>query len=175
MAGTGVFGPGVAAAPAIVAFTVLLYSFNVLFAVNSAIHSYLIVQYSEGDKVAMQVGVYYASNAMGRMIGTLFSGILYTYAGDTIVISFSVCVFASVAFVIISTLIEMKLREDAEGATWLSPFNICMGKKESAKAPQEDAPTTEEGAVGGPVAPASMEIEKLEKSDEKALQPQIGA
>lgn len=175
MAGTGVFGPGVAAAPAIVAFTVLLYTFNVLFAVNSAIHSYLIVQYSEGDKVAVQVGVYYASNAMGRMIGTLFSGILYTYAGDTVVISFAVCVFTSVAFVIVSTLIEMKLREDAVGANWLSPFDICMGKKQSVKPQQEGAVTSEQVASPIDPPPAALGIEKMEKSDGNASQPQAAA
>jgi hypothetical protein len=156
---------------------VLLYTFNVLFAVNSAIHSYLIVQYSEGDKVAMQVGVYYASNAMGRTIGTLFSGILYTYAGDTVVISFAVCVFTSVAFVIISTLIEMKLREDAVGANWLSPFEICMGKKQSVESQQEreSALTSEE--VASPIDPpaAAVEIAKIEKSDGSSSQPQAAA
>ncbi len=45
------FGPDVPAAPAVVALTVCLYAFCIVFAVNSAIHSYLIVAYAEGDKV----------------------------------------------------------------------------------------------------------------------------
>lgn len=47
------FGPGVPQAPAIVAITVVLYAFCLVFAVNSAIHSYLIVAYAEGDKVGL--------------------------------------------------------------------------------------------------------------------------
>jgi hypothetical protein len=43
--------------------------FCVVFAVNSSVHSYLIVRYSEGDKVAMNVGFYYCANAFGRLTG----------------------------------------------------------------------------------------------------------
>ncbi len=53
---TGVFGPGAAAGGAIAALTTLLYAFCIVFAVNSAVHSYLIVRYAEGNKVAVQVG-----------------------------------------------------------------------------------------------------------------------
>ena len=134
MLGTDVFGPGVPQGPPIVAITVLLYSFCVLFAVNSAIHSYLIVRYSEGDKVAMQVGVYYASNALGRLTGTLLSGVLYTYAGDTDVERFAVCLFASVIFAAISTLVDVFLKEDAPGSWWGGPFNRCLcGEKSRVK------------------------------------------
>ncbi len=55
----GIFGLGVPAAPAVSSLTILLYAFCIGFAVNSSIHSYLIVRYSEGNKVAMSVGVYY--------------------------------------------------------------------------------------------------------------------
>ncbi len=55
--------------------------FGVLFAVNSAVHSYLILAYSGGDRVAMDVGFYYMANAGGRLLGTLLSGALYTWAG----------------------------------------------------------------------------------------------
>jgi hypothetical protein len=53
---TGVFGPGADAGGAIAALTTLLYTFCIVFAVNSAVHSYLIVRYAEGNKVAVQVG-----------------------------------------------------------------------------------------------------------------------
>jgi hypothetical protein len=46
-----------------------LGAFCILFAVNSSIHSYLIVRYSEGDKVAMNIGFYYCANAIGRLTG----------------------------------------------------------------------------------------------------------
>jgi hypothetical protein len=59
MLGTDVFGPDATQGAAISALTVLLYSFCILFAVNSAVHSYLIVRYSEGDKVCGHAGQAY--------------------------------------------------------------------------------------------------------------------
>ena len=55
--------------------------FGILFAINSAVHSYLILAYSEGDRLAVDVGFYYMANAGGRLLGTLLSGALYTSAG----------------------------------------------------------------------------------------------
>ena len=129
MLGTDIFGPGVEQAPAATALSVLLYAFCILFAINSAIHSYLIVRYAEGNKVAMQVGVYYASNALGRLVGTLASGALFTYAGSTVVDRFGVCLFCSVAFSTISSVVDKFLTEDQPGASWLSPFNRCLPQR----------------------------------------------
>ncbi|WP_051244622.1 organoarsenical effux MFS transporter ArsJ [Thalassobaculum salexigens] len=58
-----------------------LMLFGVVFALNSSIHSYLIVAYSDADKVALNVGFYYMANAIGRFGGTLLSGLLYQFAG----------------------------------------------------------------------------------------------
>jgi len=58
-----------------------LFVFGVVFAVNSALHSYLIVAYSDHDKVALNVGFYYMANAVGRLGGTLLSGLVFQYAG----------------------------------------------------------------------------------------------
>lgn len=55
--------------------------FGVLFAVNSSVHSYLVLAYADADKVAMTVGFYYMSNAAGRLLGTLLSGLVYQAAG----------------------------------------------------------------------------------------------
>jgi predicted MFS family arabinose efflux permease len=55
--------------------------FAILFALNSAVHSYLIVDWSSHDKVAMNVGFYYMANAGGRLTGTLLSGLMYQYYG----------------------------------------------------------------------------------------------
>jgi len=55
--------------------------FGVVFAINSSVHSYLILAYSDGDKVAMNVGFYYMANAGGRLIGTVLSGVVYQEAG----------------------------------------------------------------------------------------------
>ena len=68
--------------------------FAILFAINSSIHSYLVVRYAEGNKVAQSVGFYYMSNAAGRLMGTLVSGALYSYVDTknaTIGIGVSVC------------------------------------------------------------------------------------
>ena len=55
--------------------------FGVAFALNSAVHSYLVLAYSEADRVSLSVGFYYMANATGRLIGTLLSGVLYQWAG----------------------------------------------------------------------------------------------
>jgi hypothetical protein len=55
--------------------------FGVVFALNSAVHSYLILDYTDGDKVALNVGFYYMANAGGRLIGCLLSGVLFQVAG----------------------------------------------------------------------------------------------
>jgi hypothetical protein len=64
--------------------------------------SYLVVRYAEGDKVSASVGFYYMSNAAGRLLGTVTSGVLYTYAGDTLHERFAACFWASTAFCLIS-------------------------------------------------------------------------
>lgn len=55
--------------------------FGVVFALNSAVHSYLILAYSDGDRVATNVGFYYMANAAGRLLGTLLSGALFQVGG----------------------------------------------------------------------------------------------
>jgi len=55
--------------------------FGVVFAINSSVHSYLILAYSDGDKVTMNVGFYYMANAGGRLAGTVLSGAMYQAAG----------------------------------------------------------------------------------------------
>ncbi len=66
--------------------------FGVVFALNSSVHSYLILAYSDGDKVAVNVGFYYMANAGGRLVGTLLSGIMFQLGGVT------ACLWTSVAF-----------------------------------------------------------------------------
>ncbi|MDB4928953.1 MAG: transporter permease [Myxococcaceae bacterium] len=84
-------GLGAGVAPNIVILGGLA-AFGVVFAVNSSVHSYLILAYADGDKVAMNVGFYYMANAGGRLVGTLLSGLLYQHAG------LAGCLWASVAF-----------------------------------------------------------------------------
>jgi len=58
-----------------------LVLFGIVFALNSSVHSYLVLAYSEVDRVSLSVGFYYMANAAGRLLGTLLSGILYQRAG----------------------------------------------------------------------------------------------
>ena len=55
--------------------------FGFAFAVNSSVHSYLVLAYAGSEKAAEDVGFYYAANALGRFIGTLLSGLLYQWGG----------------------------------------------------------------------------------------------
>lgn len=70
--------------------------FGIVFAVNSSIHSYLILAYTDSDKVALNVGFYYMANACGRLVGTLLSGVMFLLAG------LPGCLWTSTAFVLIA-------------------------------------------------------------------------
>jgi predicted MFS family arabinose efflux permease len=58
-----------------------LVLFGMVFALNSSVYSYLVLAYSEADRVSLSVGFYYMANACGRLLGTLLSGVLYQFAG----------------------------------------------------------------------------------------------
>jgi len=78
-----------------------LLVFGVVFAINSAVHSWLIVAYSDADKVALNVGFYYMANAIGRLGGTLASGVVYQLAGLTATLWTSAALVAvAVAFTV---------------------------------------------------------------------------
>ena len=66
-------------------FTVLLVAglllFGFIFAVNSAVHSYLILAFGSADRITRDVGFYYMANATGRLIGTLLSGLSFQLGG----------------------------------------------------------------------------------------------
>jgi predicted MFS family arabinose efflux permease len=55
--------------------------FGFAFAINSSVHSYLVLAYAGSEKAAEDVGFYYAANALGRFTGTLMSGLLYQWGG----------------------------------------------------------------------------------------------
>ncbi len=89
-------------APTIVLITGLII-FGVVFAVNSSLHSYLIVRYAKADGASLDVGFYYMANALGRLIGTLLSGWIYQVAG------IEMCLWASAGFVTITVIASMEL------------------------------------------------------------------
>jgi predicted MFS family arabinose efflux permease len=82
-----------------------LVLFGVVFAVNSALHSFLILAYSDADKVSMNVGFYYMANAGGRLIGTVLSGAVYQVYGLT------GCLWWSTGFLLLAGILSMKLPE----------------------------------------------------------------
>jgi predicted MFS family arabinose efflux permease len=85
-----------------------LLLFGALFAVNSSLHSYLIVSYAKEDGVSLDVGFYYMSNAMGRLLGTLLSGWVYQAYG------LEACLWISSAFVLLAALISLGLPRHAQ-------------------------------------------------------------
>ena len=80
-----------------------LIAFGFVFAMNSAVHSYLVLSYADNDKVAMNVGFYYMANAGGRLLGTVLSGALYQWYGLT------GCLWASVIFVLLAACLSLML------------------------------------------------------------------
>jgi predicted MFS family arabinose efflux permease len=80
-----------------------LVLFGVVFALNSSLHSFLILAYADHDDVALDVGFYYSANALGRLVGTLLSGVLYLWGG------LEAALWTSTAFVIATWLLTMLL------------------------------------------------------------------
>jgi MFS family permease len=80
-----------------------LIAFGVVFAMNSAVHSYLILTYADNDRAAMNVGFYYMANAGGRLAGTVLSGLLYEWGG------LEACLWASVACVLAAAMLSLLL------------------------------------------------------------------
>lgn len=58
-----------------------LILFGFVFAVNSSVHSYLILAFGSAERITRDVGFYYMSNAAGRLVGTLLSGLSYQIGG----------------------------------------------------------------------------------------------
>mmetsp|Transcript_43166 Transcript_43166/g.143731 ORF Transcript_43166/g.143731 Transcript_43166/m.143731 type:complete len:561 (-) Transcript_43166:103-1785(-) len=116
--------------------------FALVFAVNSSVHSYLVVLYAASDKVAASVGFYYMANACGRLLGTLGSGMLYTYVGDDLgvlagtnaVQGLAACFAAATASSLLATLITLQI-DDGDAALLCGPCCVLYG---GAEAPASD-------------------------------------
>jgi MFS family permease len=90
-----------------------LIAFGVVFALNSAVHSYLILAYTDSDRVAMNVGFYYMANACGRLGGTVLSGLLYQFFGLV------GCLWACVTLTLAAGMFSRSLPKVAIGAVSL--------------------------------------------------------
>ena len=93
-----------AATPALVIGLIL---FGLIFAMNSAVHSFLIVSYADADGISLDVGFYYMANAAGRLLGTICSGWVYQAYG------ISACLAVSSLFLIAVTAISAQLPKRA--------------------------------------------------------------
>lgn len=80
-----------------------LLVFGALFAVNSSLHSYLIVSYATDDGVSLDVGFYYMANAMGRLLGTVLSGWVFQAWG------LLACLWVSSGFLALAALLSLAL------------------------------------------------------------------
>ena len=80
-----------------------LLVFGALFAINSSIHSYLIVAYAREDGASLDVGFYYMCNAAGRLVGTLLSGLVYQQFG------LAACLLLSSLMLVATAVISKKL------------------------------------------------------------------
>ena len=89
--------------PAAWVLIVGLTVFGVLFALNSALHSYLIVSYASEDGVSLDVGFYYMSNAMGRLLGTVLSGWVFQRWG------LAACLAISAALIAVAAAVSVAL------------------------------------------------------------------
>lgn len=83
-----------------------LLAFGVVFAINSSLHSFLIVAYSGVEKVSLDVGFYYMANGFGRLIGTLLSGLVYQAYG------LEACLGVSSLLVLLSAICATFLQTD---------------------------------------------------------------
>ncbi|MCP9835594.1 MULTISPECIES: organoarsenical effux MFS transporter ArsJ [unclassified Cyanobium] len=77
--------------------------FGVVFAMNSSIHSYMVLAYTDADAVSLNVGFYYMANAAGRLVGTLLSGALFLVGG------IQACLWASALLVGLAWLVSTRL------------------------------------------------------------------
>jgi hypothetical protein len=84
-----------------------LLVFGAIFAVNSALHSYLILAFTGSERVTMDVGFYYMANAAGRLIGTVLSGLTYQVGGLGLTLG------VAAAMVVLSALAAARLRDHA--------------------------------------------------------------
>ncbi|MGR3709573.1 MAG: organoarsenical effux MFS transporter ArsJ [Alterinioella nitratireducens] len=75
-----------------------LLAFGAVFAVNSSLHSYLILAFTRAERVTMDVGVYYMANAAGRLAGTVLSGLSYQLGGLALMLGLAAAMVAGAGF-----------------------------------------------------------------------------
>ena len=123
----------------------VIVTFAIIFAINSSIHSFLVVKYASKDKVAVSVGLYYMSNALGRLFGTIGSGLLYTYvgkefnefSGNDAVAALAACFFAGTASSVIAATITKRINDHKAGLRCGSCWTIIEAEEEEEEQKEE--------------------------------------
>lgn len=154
----------------IVWFVIVIVSFAFIFAVNSSIHSFLVVNYASKDKVAVSVGFYYMSNAIGRLFGTLGSGVLYTFIGEDVgdvagtnaVAGLAACFFAGTLCSLLSAIITGFIDDQNNGLKCGSCWTIVEAK--SAADTSIETETVKEPGLVSKTNPAEIETSGVEGS-----------
>ncbi|HEY9804361.1 MAG TPA: organoarsenical effux MFS transporter ArsJ [Leptolyngbyaceae cyanobacterium] len=98
--------------PPVVAIVAGLTVFGVVFAFNSAVHSYLVLAFSDDNKVVRNVGFYYMSNSGGRLAGTMLSGLVFQLYG------LAGCLWVSTFFVLAARVISLALPDPQKVVAW---------------------------------------------------------
>jgi hypothetical protein len=127
----------------------IIVLFAIIFAINSSIHSFLVVKYAKKDKIAKSVGFYYMSNAFGRLFGTIGSGILYTYVGEHMgqyagsngTAGLAACFLAGTLSSLLAALITIKIDDNNEGLQ-CGPCTLIRSIKQQPPQPTTTAATT---------------------------------
>eukprot|EP00523_Entomoneis_sp_CCMP467_P006721 CAMPEP_0168739996 /NCGR_PEP_ID=MMETSP0724-20121128/11749_1 /TAXON_ID=265536 /ORGANISM="Amphiprora sp., Strain CCMP467" /LENGTH=566 /DNA_ID=CAMNT_0008787413 /DNA_START=268 /DNA_END=1969 /DNA_ORIENTATION=+ len=140
-----------------VMLVVVIITFAVIFAINSSIHSFLVVNYASKDKVAVSVGFYYMSNAVGRLFGTIGSGLLYTFVGDEAndfsgndaVAGLASCFLAGTLSSLLAALITLKIEDQKSG---LKCGKCCtiVGREEEVEEEDKDEEEVQEAPKPDP-------------------------
>tara|TARA_R110000737_G_scaffold211538_2_gene229160 strand:- start:2527 stop:2862 length:336 start_codon:yes stop_codon:yes gene_type:complete len=81
-----------------------LMAFALLFAINSSLHSFLIVNMVNKDGVSLDVGFYYMANACGRLLGTVLSGWMFQLCGLV------ACLYISSIFIVLAVLFAAMIK-----------------------------------------------------------------
>jgi hypothetical protein len=146
---------------------VTIATFAFIFAINSSIHSFLVVNYASKEKVAVSVGFYYMSNAMGRLLGTLGSGLLYTYVGDDLgdsagtdaVAGLAACFLAGTISSLLAAIITIKIDDNKAGLKCGSCLTLVAAEVPEKEPIDDPLDKTEEHRREG--TPETKEAVKL--------------
>lgn len=92
-----------------------LLLFGVVFAINSSLHSFLIVRHANADGVSLDVGFYYMSNALGRLLGTVLSGWLFQWAGLGVT-GLTACLWVSFGLLLVTAMVSLGLSHSSRAS-----------------------------------------------------------